>query len=197
MDAALSAHACPEPDLILSTCVRHLRAEAKRVAMASLGAACEQWLNTELFICLNFSADPCFPEGLWARSEHNKIDIAIVQGATPPLKVCGYIESKVVYPNGAHTGPILTLADQLRRRVSDEVLNVPRLGFVFSCWSNYYRIGASEFQSAVSKSIGTVFAASDARIDDPLTITDGSTVKWMADEVACEVVLHPIIVLPR
>ena len=183
---------CPILNAIYDACVTHLRSQSKRVAMASLGAACEQWLNTELFIALNFADAPAVPEGTWARAEHNKIDLAIVQGVKHPMTVRAYIESKVVFPNGAHAEPIAKLTRQLQREAMDQVMNVPRVGFVFSCWSSYFRSDRNQFLQTIENTIRDTFAGTTAEVAAAVSITDGSTLRWQNDTVECDVFLHSV-----
>ncbi|MBC7782424.1 MAG: hypothetical protein H7144_01185 [Burkholderiales bacterium] len=188
---------CPDPSILVERCVAHFRSQPDRLAKASLGAACEQWLNTELFLAYNFIEPSIFVETMWACTEDKKIDLAIVRGSTKPYQLYGYVENKAVYANGKHAGPIYNLSLQLHRAKDGVINQAPRLGFIFSCWSSYWRCEHSAFIERVEFSIQKTFATTTAMRLPCISLTDRTTLQWQMDRPEVEVCLHPIVFHPR
>ncbi|MGN6625908.1 MAG: hypothetical protein ACTHLN_04755 [Tepidisphaeraceae bacterium] len=194
MDASKKKY--PGPDALIDCCVRSLQQDRERVGRVALGAASEQWFNTELFLALNFGEVKMFDGGVWARPEHQKIDLAIVSSSFPPFEVCGYIESKCVFPNGLHVEPILKLRRQLNREIDGKLLGVPRVGMIFSCWSNYWRTPCEAFQAKIENAIAEIFASQVCVRRPMVSITNQIPIQWQEDAAVVEVALHAIILTP-
>ncbi len=117
----------------------HFQRNAKRVATAFLGSACEQWVNGEAFQAL--VDEPDNGRRLWVRPEKEKRDLVLYRrpkdedDGVPAL----VIESKVLYASEAlkkQEQRLYTLAGQLRHAM-DKYPKVPCVGLLMSfdwCW---------------------------------------------------------------
>ncbi|HEX8341792.1 MAG TPA: hypothetical protein VF624_12855, partial [Tepidisphaeraceae bacterium] len=113
------------------------------------------------------------------------------------MGICAYVESKCVYPNGQHKEPILKLARQLQREAEGKILNVPRIGLVFSCWSIYYAIDPRAFQESIDESIANSFDPHRCERMERHALTSRFILNWQTDVVEIEVCLHPITIFPQ
>ncbi len=182
---------------ILERCNEHFRKNAGRLIKASLGAACEQWINTELFTTLNFDQPFIFPKGIWVRPEHLKIDLAIVEGQHEPYKIHAYIENKVVYPNNLHQSPIIVLMSQLNRHLDGELLSVPRIGMVFTCWNSYWKTSHSSFISNVDKIIASHAANFNIAKPNWISLTNKIEFQWQDDNIDVEIGVFQLTLVPE
>lgn len=111
-------------------------------AQRLMGAACENWLRTEICSILNFENGKGISrhDEEFAYDEDEKRDISIYRGNESP-QLLHHIELKVAYASystAKHTEWIKSLKKQLERPAkASEPNNVQRHGWIFSIWTTY------------------------------------------------------------
>ena len=118
-------------------CKSHLEEKASHFAKVALGSACEQWINAEMTVALNWANPRVLGKQDYARPEDKKRDIVIYDGSNEVET--HVIEVKVLYPWTNETLKRKKTAS-LREQISPSNGDVrPRhMGVVFAIWTTKY-----------------------------------------------------------
>lgn len=130
-----------------------------------MGAACENWLRTEICAILNFECESgvSTADGEFAYDEDEKRDISIYKESAGVPILRHHIELKVVYPSYALTPSadwVTALQLQLERQSKEtEPDDCRRHGWVFGIWYSRYqgKVDQGEFFSQMSSCLQQVF----------------------------------------